>query len=75
MNELKGRIIILIIVITSALLITILAIISTENDTKDKLAKAGLEECLARPGTLSTQTIWVKSCKNYLQSMEKYNEN
>lgn len=35
-----------------------------------EMSKAGLEECPKEPGGMSSQTIWVKSCKEYIETFK-----
>jgi len=47
------------------------AVVSSYEEKADiEKARAGLEECPVRPGSLSIQTIWVKNCKVYIESLK-----
>ena len=40
-----------------------------KNNKSIEMAKSGLEECPKEPNSMSSQTIWVKSCKEYLETI------
>jgi len=63
-----------VVVIASAILLTLIMGAVIENANKTQMAKNGLEECLANPNSWSSRTIWVKSCKEYMNTMRNNNE-
>lgn len=47
---------------------------AAENKTIADAGKAGLEQCLKKPGSNSHSTLWVKSCKEYTETYMKIDQ-
>jgi len=65
------------IMVVAVLVLMFSSILIGENIKAEKsktMAKAGLEECLGIPDMITSNTIWVRSCDEYMKSWKSSQE-